>query len=135
MAKSGIYLPVRFIKRDNQTSKIERIQNTLQPWYVNGYIRFLDTILAKQELFQELREFPKGRHDDILDTLADFFQNKTYYGREADRPPDAETADVRKARLFLKASARDHAILTGAVDTPAELEGRHNIRPGLCGII
>lgn len=80
--KLGIYLPIDLIKRDNQTAKQERIINTLQPYFFNGQLRFLDDLKAKDQLIEELNEFPTGTNDDILDAISDLFQNKTYFGKE-----------------------------------------------------
>lgn len=95
----GIYLPVQLIKRDNQEGKVERISLTLQPWYIKGDIIFVDGMpngmpketfdkywtKVKNHLLTELREFPKGRNDDILDSMSDLFQGKTWFGRETAR--------------------------------------------------
>lgn len=35
---------------------------------------------VKEELKHELSRFPKYQHDDILDTLADAFQNEDVFG-------------------------------------------------------
>lgn len=141
MVKSGIRLPIEYLKRDNQRTKEERILNTLQPWFKNGWIRFLKDIHPRHELEREMDRFPDGGHDDILDTLADFFQNKTYFGRNNDRP-DEETAEARKAAFFAAARARYMSDIIGApigvltnenFRTPDPVN--HNIRPGLTGIL
>jgi predicted phage terminase large subunit-like protein len=85
MDRTGQYLPLEMLKRDSNTSKQERIESSLQPWYVNGHIIFLDDLAAWPALKKELMGFPKYEHDDILDTLADLFQNKQWYGRETPR--------------------------------------------------
>ncbi len=82
---TGNFLPISLIKRDNQTSKIERIQNSLQPYYMNRRLIFLDDIKCWEQIEAELREFPRSTTDDILDTLADLFQNKEWFGREVPR--------------------------------------------------
>lgn len=128
MHKLGLFIPIRYIKRDTGVSKRERILNTLQPWYVNGHIRFLDDIAPKQELQQELQQFPSGRHDDILDTLADFFQNKEYFGREGGRPATHED----NATLMAKQREKAWNIMTGIAD-PDEITAPFHPgpRPGL----
>jgi hypothetical protein len=86
----SIMIPVDLIKRDNQVAKVERIYNTLQPWYVNEDLRFVEPFHSdpkefariKTHLEKELNEFPLGEDDDILDALADAFQNKEWFGRE-----------------------------------------------------
>lgn len=87
------YLPLIFTKRENTASKQERILNTLQPWYKSGHLRFLEDIAPRHELLQELSRFPKYNQDDILDTLADLFQNKEWFGREAPRPETPDQFD------------------------------------------
>lgn len=82
--KLGIYLPIEFLPRDNQNSKTERIMS-LQPWYKHGELKFLGNLRAKDALKKELNQFPKCAHDDILDTLADQFQGKDWFGREKTR--------------------------------------------------
>lgn len=83
---SGNYIPLNMIKRDNQIAKVERIQNTLQPYYMNKKLVFLDDLKPWKEVEKELRTFPLGKTDDILDTLADIFQDRTWFGRETARP-------------------------------------------------
>lgn len=78
----GVYLPISLIKRDNQIAKQERIINTLQPYYFSGQLRFLDDLEVKDLLLEELREFPTGTNDDIIDSITDLFQNKEYFGAE-----------------------------------------------------
>lgn len=108
MDRTGKYLPITMIKRDSRTTKAERIQSTLQPWYVNGNIVFLDDLPAWPALEKELIGFPKYKHDDILDTLADFFQGKEWFGREQPRQatPDEKEEVFHKAFL-LKAGVTD----------------------------
>lgn len=86
------HLPLVFLKRDTRTAKIERIHRTLQPWYVRGDIVFLDDLgdpghvdsvknaEVKRRLLEELSRFPLYSEDDILDTLADMFQERTNFG-------------------------------------------------------
>lgn len=85
---NGVYLGLEFIKRDNHVSKIERIQNTLESWYKSGDLRFVDDFdeETKKALLSELRDFPSAKSDDILDTIADQFQGKEWFGREEARP-------------------------------------------------
>jgi len=90
----GVYLPIVFLPRDNEMSKKDRIRNTLQPvWKRNGIkiIQFdpADKMLKANPfhtvLERQLTEFPKS-HDDILDALADQFQNRPIMGRLMARP-------------------------------------------------
>jgi predicted phage terminase large subunit-like protein len=66
------------IKRDNRTSKQQRIKS-LQPWFRAKIIRFASDLPAKEALLLEIAQFPSesaGCHDDILDTLADAMQGQ-----------------------------------------------------------
>lgn len=75
MAKRGRWLPVVEIRRDNRTSKQQRIKG-LQPWFRNGSIKFADNQPHKLGIINEIMRFPKYAHDDILDTIADAMQNR-----------------------------------------------------------
>jgi predicted phage terminase large subunit-like protein len=75
MEKRGKYLPIVEIKRDNRTSKQQRIKG-LQPWFHNGSIKFADNQPHKLAIINEIMRFPKYAHDDILDTIADAMQNR-----------------------------------------------------------
>lgn len=86
---SSFKLPLQFIKRDTALSKTERILKTLQPWYINREIRFLDNIPAMTALKKELIQFPNSPHDDILDAISDLFNGKEFYGR-LDTKPEVE---------------------------------------------
>lgn len=110
------YLPIEFIKRDTQLTKIERIQSTLQPSYMAKRLIFLDDILPWEHLITELKQFPKGKTDDILDTLADIFQNKEWHGREVPRfTPDQ--AHGRAVERWL------------GIDSPYDLDGYLDDKP------
>ena len=75
MAKRGKWLPIMEIRRDNRTSKEQRIKG-LQPWFRNGSIKFADSMPAKLEIINEIVRFPTASHDDILDTIADAMQGR-----------------------------------------------------------
>lgn len=77
--KYNIYLPIELIKRENNLAKKERILSTLQPYYLSGQLRFLDDISCLSDIIEQFREHPTGQ-DDILDSIADLFQNKEYFG-------------------------------------------------------
>lgn len=96
--KKGITLPLDFIKRETNVSKIERISNTLQPWYKAGEIIFLDNLADKHRIMKELDQFPSGV-DDFLDTLADQFQNREWFGRLAPRHGPS-TTDYEKQQIL-----------------------------------
>lgn len=75
MAKRQKWLPIVEIRRDNRTSKQQRIKG-LQPWFRNGSIKFADGQASKLAIINEIMRFPKYAHDDILDTIADAMQNR-----------------------------------------------------------
>src|SRR5690606_16447250 len=83
--KRGIYPIFDYIKRPTNLKKVERIKG-LQPWYKSGEILFLKDLASREALRNELNQFPKYKHDDILDTLRDFFEGKEYLGRNMVRP-------------------------------------------------
>ncbi len=100
----GTYLPLKFLKRDNQTAKQERIKNTLVPWFKAGEIYWLDSLDALDQAKQEMRSFPKYK-DDILDTLADQFQERGWLGRNrTPSVPDVYSSlgDVDDYRRYVK---------------------------------
>jgi hypothetical protein len=75
MDKRGVRLPIVEIKRDNRTSKQQRIKG-LQPFLANGAIRFASNMGHWDKLKRQVLYFPKYTHDDILDTMADALQNR-----------------------------------------------------------
>jgi len=68
MVKRGIRLPLVEIKYNDRT-KDERIKG-LQPLYANGKIYHNKEVLNLNFLEDELTRYPKGRHDDLLDSLS-----------------------------------------------------------------
>jgi predicted phage terminase large subunit-like protein len=77
MAEREVYIPILGIKRDNQTSKENRIRG-LQPFFEADMIRFASDLpkVTKLALIDEVQYFPKYAHDDILDTCADATQER-----------------------------------------------------------
>jgi predicted phage terminase large subunit-like protein len=63
------YLPLREIKQPTNKSKETRIKS-LQPGYYNGKIFHRERMINLEYLEDELLRFPRGAHDDIIDTLA-----------------------------------------------------------------
>lgn len=125
MDLGGIHIPVETIKRDNQEGKIERIANTLQPWYMSGDLIFVNGISDGRppeqwkeywkrtwdHLLKELREFPAGKNDDILDAISDLFQGKTWFGREQARGFAGQQMDLAMAKLLGVLTDNQAAIL------------------------
>jgi predicted phage terminase large subunit-like protein len=125
MQLTNSYIPITLLKRDNQTAKTERIQYTLQPWYKQGLIVFLENVdpTAMIHVRKELKEFPLGDHDDILDTLADFFQTKTWFGRHIPRGHAQKVID-RAMSDFLGITspyAEPDGLLPSQANVPREL--------------
>lgn len=103
----NVSIPLQFIKRENDQTKKERILNTLQPWYKSGDLRFMENMNEEQALFTELARFPKYKHDDIMDTLADQFRDKKWFGREGQRdlawtPDTRDEIQNRRFRAWLQ---------------------------------
>lgn len=85
--KRGYSLPIRYLPRETDISKVERIMNALQPPFRAGRIKFAETLPehVQDRLRSEMSKFPSaGGHDDILDTLADqyFFKDHVWAGPE-----------------------------------------------------
>ncbi len=111
----GIRLPITLIKRETAISKEERILQTLQPWYNSGDLRFLDDIPCVNHVLQEFLNFPQASTDDIIDTIADQFQQKEYFGRLMPRKPT------------LQEYLRDHKGFEEELEIFGERLGTHNI--------
>lgn len=83
-----IRLPITLIPRETNISKQDRIRFSLQTPYATGDLVFLKDIPCLEYLQQEFFKFPQFHTDDIIDTVADQFQNKEYFGRLRPRYPD-----------------------------------------------
>ena len=75
-AKRGKWLNIVELQNSGRGSKQYRIIKGLQAWFIQGTIRFADNISCWNDVVLEILRFPKGKHDDILDTLADQFENR-----------------------------------------------------------
>lgn len=98
--KRGYVLPIRFLPKETDVSKQERIMNALQPPFNAGRIKFAEDLPdhVKERLKSEMSKFPSSAgRDDVLDTLADQF----YYRTGAWEGPDEYEAkqDVLKAAV------------------------------------
>lgn len=113
---NNLYINFKFIRRETTISKKERIINTLQPWYKNGDLRFLEGLgqgegttdgkRLREVLEEELQKFPRYIHDDILDSLSDHFQDREWLGRLSPRnknPWDEGHSEDTKKKLFQEA--------------------------------
>ena len=74
MAKRGRWLNIEYTPISNRVSKVQKIRG-LQGFFRMGLIRFADNIPCKNDLVMEIVRFPKGGHDDIIDTISDFLTN------------------------------------------------------------
>lgn len=68
--KRGLHLPIEFFKRDTRVSKEARIA-ALAPCFKSGTFFIVRGARGVREFLDEYRRFPKGKHDDVLDALAD----------------------------------------------------------------
>lgn len=89
--RRGLWLPVTEIKYRSHT-KEERIKG-LAPLYEFGHIYHLKDCPQLDELEYELLRFPTGKHDDIIDALANVLEFAT--PPPANRTPDAIRAKRR----------------------------------------
>jgi len=87
MAKRGRWLNIEYTTISTNVSKVQKIRG-LQGFFRMGLIRFADNIPCREELINEIRRFPKGNHDDILDTLSDLLVDAKGEA-SADLIPDA----------------------------------------------
>lgn len=65
------FLPLIEIKTRNNISKQQRIRSVLQPRFERRKIFIRDDLEHRDEFEEELLNFPKSRHDDIIDPLTD----------------------------------------------------------------
>jgi len=66
MIKRGVYFTIDEVKPSTKETKVARIRGLL-PYYANGRILHRDGL---DDLEAELIQFPRARHDDIVDSLA-----------------------------------------------------------------
>ena len=66
----GFHLPIEFFKRDTRISKETRI-GALSPIFRAGSYYYVRGARGVQEFLDEYKRYPKGKHDDVLDALAD----------------------------------------------------------------
>ena len=100
--KRQIFPNIVEIRRDNRTSKVQRIKG-LEPWFHSKIIRFYDQIECKTDLVREIVEFPSSRNDDILDTIADQMQNRdggVNYDVIPNEPDNSETMPFQSRKIL-----------------------------------
>lgn len=119
---TGLYINFRWLTRDTNEGKKQRILG-LQDAYKSGELRF-NTDLPKHlmdELEVQLSEFPSSAHDDVLDALADQFQDRVIFGAQRTRPAVDEI--MRRAQeLRLQRHFEETKIYPQAVDAA---QGQH----------
>lgn len=78
MQLTGFFPDFFELTRPTDRSKTDRIEATLQPWNAQKLLYFSSDIpeFVKNHLIHEWTRFPKYRHDDIMDTLADQFDGE-----------------------------------------------------------
>lgn len=65
------YLTITYIKSRNNVQKEQRIRSILQPRFERGKIYIKEDMLGRDEFEEEVLNFPRSRHDDIIDPLTD----------------------------------------------------------------
>jgi len=68
--RKRVYLPLNFFKRDTKISKEARIR-ALSPMFQAGGFYMVRGARGTDEFREEYRRFPRAKHDDVLDALAD----------------------------------------------------------------
>lgn len=82
MRTKGIYLPLNYFKRDTKFSKDTRIK-ALAPMFQAGTFFIVKGCRGFDEFWEEYRRFPRAKHDDVLDALADI-ERVGYFPRLGD---------------------------------------------------
>lgn len=75
MRKRRYFFPVSEVKTSNQSSKEMKIKS-LEPFYRNGMV-FHAAWMQGKDLEDELTSFPRGKHDDLIDSLAMHLESLT----------------------------------------------------------
>lgn len=131
MDLKNVFIPIEFIKRENHTAKTERIINSLQPWYKSGDVVFLDDLECKEALLTELKQFPSGESDDILDSVADLFQNKTWFGRNLPRQQATEDEITKAQKVAMNRFLFGDSYYPELAKSPSPVDSYYNSTGGL----
>lgn len=70
MKRTGKLIGIRDYKPSAKLHKKARIEAWLQPLFENNMVIAHEFVASNQEFRNELTLFPRGKHDDVLDTLA-----------------------------------------------------------------
>lgn len=135
MQRENLYIPIQEVRRSTKVEKIERIQNSLQPWYRSGQLRFVlkepgesDNTPTRgginehnwTQTLKEFRNFPKGS-DDILDSLSDLFTGKENFGKLSGDYDylNGNTDEIRRRKRQSEIEQRNELLLKhiGILDT------------------
>ena len=68
MRRRKQYFSIEEIRTGPEKSKVERIK-TLEPFYRNGTV-FHASWMKGKDMEDQLQTFPKGKHDDVIDSLS-----------------------------------------------------------------
>ena len=68
--RKSVYIPINFFKRDTKISKEARIR-ALSPMFQAGGFHMVRGARGIDEFWEEYRRYPRAKHDDVLDALAD----------------------------------------------------------------
>jgi predicted phage terminase large subunit-like protein len=96
MRRRGTYLPIRELLTDSRTSKEMRIR-ALIPRFSNGAVHICK---AHTDLIDQLLDFPKGKHDDIIDALAYHLQLLIVPQRRIERVENPFAIETILAELY-----------------------------------
>ena len=109
MSARNIWLPVVFVTRTNQQAKVTRIK-TLRPFFMNGKIIMSGAIPYRLAIENEVKGFPKYRHDDFLDTVSDLVvdsKGQVSSGVVSDPYPDTPRYATDPISILLARHAMD----------------------------
>lgn len=133
MELQKVWLNIVRVPRGSNLSKQQRISQTLQPYYQNKELLFLDDLGQPYEFLKaELQQWPSPRHDDILDTISDLFYERTRYGRQLPRlsftPRDllAQDEEERARRLAYALEQAKSKALDRLLEGPPQVEDVHS---------
>lgn len=73
MNKRNFFFPITELKPNSLRSKAARIK-ALQPWFENGKVYYRK---SQTELIHQTTMYPRTRHDDLIDSLANILQVMT----------------------------------------------------------
>ncbi len=99
---SGVYPNWDEIQRPTTISKADRIEAAIQPWNRAGLLYFNSDlpIYVKEQLTHEWTRFPKYKHDDIMDTIADQFVEERMMAPLAPRKSMEELLQTAQTKMI-----------------------------------